>query len=87
MGGANATACEENIESGPTFGDGLDDVILNVWNDAHFEQPDALGIQSARQNLCVGILCAAGEYFVAYDEQAGVFLKHESRPDSLMDQT
>lgn len=48
MGGADATAGEDDVESGPAFGDGLDDVVFDIRNNTDFEEPDRSGFQCRR---------------------------------------
>jgi hypothetical protein len=71
VGRADAAGGEDIIVARPQSVDGGDDLGLVVGDDARFLQADAGQIQLFGQIGQIGVLGAAGQDFVADDEQGG----------------
>ena len=71
MRGADTAGGEHLIEPGAHLVDRGDDRLRHVRDDAHFAQRDAQLAEAPGQVIDVGILRAAGEHFVADDDDAG----------------
>src|SRR3546814_20963288 len=71
VGRADAAGGEDIIVARPQRVQRVDDLVLDVGNDAHFAQANTLHVEPGRDLRDIPVLGAAGEKLVAYHQHGG----------------